>query len=217
MHNVSIRPEIVDRVMARRGRLHWFNSLNPKSTALIVIDMQDTFCAPGGPGEVAVSRAIVEPINKLTRQLRPLGVPVIWVLHANSQFGSKSDWEMFFDHVVADDVRAKTVESLAPGRQSVWGALEQGNDDITLFKNRYSALISGSSQLERVLRSMGIDTLLIADTKTNVCCEFDRTRRHDARLQGGDAVGLHGGFVGRRTPRRAGDHHPTVRRCADRG
>jgi ureidoacrylate peracid hydrolase len=53
----------------------------------------------------------------------------------------------------------------------VWSALEQGNDDITIFKNRYSALVSGASNLERVLRNLGIDTLLIAGTKTNVCCE----------------------------------------------
>jgi ureidoacrylate peracid hydrolase len=38
-------------------------------------------------------------------------------------------------------------------------------------KNRYSALIPGASQLERVLRSFGIQNLLIAGTKTNVCCE----------------------------------------------
>jgi ureidoacrylate peracid hydrolase len=171
MHNVSIRQEIVDRVIARRGRLHWFDSLDPRSTALVVIDMQHTFCSPGSPGEVAVSRAIVDPINRLTRRLRPLGVPVIWVLHANSQFNGKSDWEVFFNHVVSDEVRARTIESLAPGRQTVWNALEQGNDDITIFKNRYSALVSGASNLERVLRNLGIDTLLIAGTKTNVCCE----------------------------------------------
>lgn len=40
-----------------------------------------------------------------------------------------------------------------------------------MLKNRYSALIPGSSQLERILRGMGIDTILIAGTKTNVCCE----------------------------------------------
>jgi ureidoacrylate peracid hydrolase len=68
-------------------------------------------------------------------------------------------------------VREKTIESLAPGRQKVWQGLEQGNRDITVFKNRYSALISGASSLERVLRNLGVDTLLIAGTKTNVCCE----------------------------------------------
>ena len=40
-----------------------------------------------------------------------------------------------------------------------------------MIKNRYSALIAGSSQLERLLRSLDIDTVLIAGTKTNVCCE----------------------------------------------
>jgi ureidoacrylate peracid hydrolase len=49
--------------------------------------------------------------------------------------------------------------------------MEVEPQDIRLFKNRYSALISGSSQLERVLRSLGIDSLLIAGTKTNICCE----------------------------------------------
>jgi ureidoacrylate peracid hydrolase len=40
-----------------------------------------------------------------------------------------------------------------------------------MMKNRYSALIPGSSALGRTLRGMGIDTVLIAGTKTNVCCE----------------------------------------------
>ena len=39
------------------------------------------------------------------------------------------------------------------------------------MKNRYSALIPGSSALERVLRSLGIENVLVAGTKTNVCCE----------------------------------------------
>ena len=43
--------------------------------------------------------------------------------------------------------------------------------DHFVIKNCYSAFISGSSQLERLLRSLGIDTVLIAGTKTNVCCE----------------------------------------------
>ena len=171
MHNIQIRQEIVDRVMKRRGRVHWFDTLDPKTTALVVIDMQDTFCAEGAPAEVPVSRTIVDPINKLTRQLRPMGVPVIWVLHANVQHAGRSDAEIFFNYVVADEVRARTIESLAPGHQRVYSGLEQGNDDLTVMKNRYSALISGASQLERILRNLGIDTVLIAGTKTNVCCE----------------------------------------------
>lgn len=171
MHTSTIRPHILQRLKARRGKSHWFDTLDAKSTALVVIDMQNTFCEPGAPAEVAASRGIVAPINALTRRLRELKVPVIWVLHANTHREGKSDWEIFFNHVVSDAVRLRTIESLAPGRQSVWRELETAPEDVTLTKNRYSALIAGSSSLERVLRNLGIDTLLIAGTKTNICCE----------------------------------------------
>ncbi len=52
MHPVSIRPEIIARVIARRGRAHWFDRLDPARTALVVIDMQTAFCQPGAPAEV---------------------------------------------------------------------------------------------------------------------------------------------------------------------
>ncbi len=171
MHKVVIRQHIVDRVVARRGRLHWFDALDAQRTALVVIDMQGTFCEPGSPAEVPPARAIVAPINALARTLRSIGVPVFWVLHANTRRGDKSDWELFFNHVVAGEVRARTMASLMPGRQSVWHELETAPEDVTLTKNRYSALIAGSSALEPMLRNFGIDTLLIAGTKTNICCE----------------------------------------------
>jgi ureidoacrylate peracid hydrolase len=171
MHNVHVRREIIDRVLARRGRYHWFEELDPRRTALVTVDMQELFCAPGAPAEVPGSRAIVAPINKLTEELRKIGVPVIWVLHANSQGGGRSDWELFFNYVVADEVREKTLQSLAPGRQQVWPELTVDAADTTIIKNRYSAFIAGSSGLERLLRSLDIDTVLIAGTKTNICCE----------------------------------------------
>jgi ureidoacrylate peracid hydrolase len=171
MHQVQIRPEILNRVLARRGRIHWFDSLAPARTALVVVDMQNTFCEPGAPAEVPTSRGIVANINGLTQKLRARGVPVIWVLHANTHYKKYSDWEVFFNHVVADEVRQRTIESLAPGRQQVWSELTTEPHDLTIIKNRYSALIAGSSSLERVLRNLGIDTILVAGTKTNVCCE----------------------------------------------
>ena len=171
MHQVTVRKEIVDRVLQRRGRYHLFDQLNPLRTALVVIDMQGTFCAPGSPAEVATARGIVEPINRLTAELRKLDVPVIWVLHANTQIAGRSDWELFFNYIVADQVKEKTLESLSPGRQEIWTDLTVGPSDRTVVKNRYSALIPGSSHLERILRSIDVDTILIAGTKTNICCE----------------------------------------------
>ncbi len=171
MHPVSIRPEIVARVLARRGRIDWFDRLDPARTALVIIDMQTAFCAPGAPAEVPLAREIVPAINRLSGELRKLGCPVVWVVHANTSRGGRSDWDLFFNHVVSEDVRERTMEALAPGQQTIWSELHVSQDDHTVIKNRYSALIPGSSQLERLLRSLGIDTVLIAGTKTNVCCE----------------------------------------------
>jgi ureidoacrylate peracid hydrolase len=172
MHKVSIRQHIVDRVVARRGDLHWFTRLDPAKSALLVIDMQNTFCMPGAPGEVPMARGIVPNINRLSARLRAMGVPVFWIVHANTLHEGRSDWEVFFNHVVRNpEVRRRMAESLAPARQKVWQDLQTDPADIILVKNRYSALAHGASTLERVLRSLGVDTVLVGGTKTNVCCD----------------------------------------------
>lgn len=171
MHTIQIREEIRDRLMARRGRVNFFETIDPARAALVVIDMQNTFCAEGAPAEVPASRGIVPNVNRLASALRAMNVPVIWVLHANTQHEGRSDWELFYNHVVSGQVRERTLISNAPENQAVYPALKVEPSDITIIKNRYSALIPGSSSLERVLRSMGLDTVLIAGTKTNICCE----------------------------------------------
>ena len=170
MHSVSIRPEIIERVMARRGRTQWFDRLEPARTALVVVDMQSAFLEPGGPAEVPQSRGVVAPINTLTRELRKLGTPVIWVVQANTFKDGRSDWEMFFQNVVGGDVRERSKHVIAQ-EPTVWHELEVSESDYTGAKNRYSALVPGSSRLEQLLRKLNINTLLIAGTKTNVCCE----------------------------------------------
>ena len=171
MHKVEIRREIVERVLARRGKLHVYDSLDPKRTALLVIDMQNAFVAPGAPIEVPAARGIVQPINRLTKELRRRSVLVIWVLHENK--GDGRDWAGFFDAFVAPGRRAEAAAALAGGSelQKLYPELEASPSDLRIAKNRYSALIAGASPLEKMLKDRGIDTLLIAGTKTNVCVE----------------------------------------------
>ncbi|OVZ64701.1 isochorismatase [Pigmentiphaga sp. NML080357] len=173
MHELPIRQHIVDRVIARRGRYHLHDRLEAKHTALVVIDMQPTFVAPGSPAEVPESRSIVGNINALARTVRRQGGLVVWVTHANQQVGRGSDWSAFYDYFVAADVRARTIAANAPrpASEALWQEMEAAEGDVHLGKNRYSALAHGSSGLERVLRSAGITHLLIAGTKTNICCE----------------------------------------------
>ena len=70
-----------------------------KRSALVVIDMQNAFVAPGAPVEVPAARAIVAPINRLAAELRKRGVPVIW-MHAREPPDGR-DWAGFFDAFVA--------------------------------------------------------------------------------------------------------------------
>jgi len=165
---VLIRKEIVERVLARRGRLHLYDRLDAKRTALLVIDMQNAFVAPGAPIEVPGARAIVPTLNRLAAELRKRGVPVIWVLHQNA-----GDWANFFDVFVKPENRARAAQALEAGSelQKPWRELDIAPADLKVTKNRYSPLIGQSSSLAGVLRERNIDTLLIAGTKTNVCCE----------------------------------------------
>ncbi|HEU4350938.1 MAG TPA: cysteine hydrolase [Burkholderiales bacterium] len=169
MHKVEIRAAIIERVVARRGRLHLFDSLDPKRTALLVIDMQNAFVAPGAPIEVPAAREIVAPTNRLAAELRRRGVTIVWVAHENRADGR--DWAGFFDAFVAPGRRAEAAAALAAGSplQQLWPELAVQSDDLRVAKNRYSALITGS--LEKTLKDKGVDTLLLAGTKTNVCVE----------------------------------------------
>jgi len=109
-HRVALREEIVQRVLERRGRLHLFDSLDPRRTALLVIDMQNAFVAPGAPVEVPAARGIVPQINKLAAELRRRGVPVVWVLHENLKDGN--NWSGFFDVFVAPEKRTAAARAL---------------------------------------------------------------------------------------------------------
>jgi ureidoacrylate peracid hydrolase len=57
--------------LARRGRpLHPFDDPDPACTALIVVDLQNGFMAPGQPAEMAQAREIVPNVNRLARAAR---------------------------------------------------------------------------------------------------------------------------------------------------
>ena len=55
MHDADVGADIVERVMARRGRYHIYDQIEAAKSALIVVDMQNAFCKPGAPGSTPVS------------------------------------------------------------------------------------------------------------------------------------------------------------------
>src|SRR5262249_2300940 len=53
----------------------------------------------------------------------------------------------------------------------LFAGLDVRPEDRIVQKSNFSAFIQGASNLEEVLRGRGIDTIVIAGTVTNVCCE----------------------------------------------
>ena len=173
MHNTTVRPEIIERVLARRGRHHLFEVLEPTETAFVIIDMQNLFCEPGAPAEVPEARGICDQINFLTSVLRELGGLVVWVTSATTSANGKTDWETFVRNFVAEEMRRKTIEALVPDGhgEQIWRELIVSTEDLRVRKNRYSPLTPGSSILQSILSSHGIRNVLVGGTKTNICCE----------------------------------------------
>ena len=74
MHRLSISQSVIDRVVARRGREHIFDDLNPATTALVVVDMQNGFMLPVlGHAPCKMTHEIVPNINRMAECVRATG------------------------------------------------------------------------------------------------------------------------------------------------
>ena len=179
MHPSDLPHEIAERVRARRGRLHPFERLSASRTALVVIDMQNAFCAPGRAIEVPVARSIVHNINRLARAVRVCGGSVVWV---QMTIKDAADWPVFLSALVDPENSARILAELRPGSEGhkLWPELEVDPADLLVPKNRFSAFLPSACALGSILKSRGIDSVLIAGTLTNVCSEASA---RDAAMQ----------------------------------
>jgi nicotinamidase-related amidase len=170
MHPLSIPPHFTRLVTERIGRPHAFDAIDPKKTALLVVDMQNYFMHPDYQG-VPMAREIVPDVNRLAAIVRALGGLVAWVKTATND--TRESWSIYHDFLMGPAYREKRYASmdLAHEGHALWPLLDARPEDAHIVKKRFSAFIQGSSDIEAHLRRRGIDTLLIAGTTTNVCCE----------------------------------------------
>jgi ureidoacrylate peracid hydrolase len=163
---------VVERVIARRGREFVYDNLDPRKTALVVVDMQNAFMLPGVAHALCpMAEKIVPNINRLAQAVRTTGGIVIWIKTTFKDDALKN-WSTYFE-MVKPEQGARRVAALTAGSKGheLWAALDVRADDLIVEKNRFSAFIQGSSNLAEVLRERGLDTVLITGTVTNVCCE----------------------------------------------
>jgi len=137
--------------------------LNPKTTALINVDIQNCFvqdspvAAPGG-------KAIIPRINKLADAVRRSGGLVVHTLHVVRADGSTTGVMGEFNAAIKAGLLHKGAKSA-----EFHPDLKIDGTDTIIEKPRYGAFFG--TDLELVLRNRGIESVIVTGITTNVCCE----------------------------------------------
>ena len=150
-------------------------------TAIVVIDMQNDFCAKDGwvdhlGADYTPDRAPIEPLQKLLPVLRNAGVPVVWV-----NWGNRPDLanmppnqlHLYKPHGTGVGLGDPLPSNGAPVLQKdSWAAavvdeLAPLPEDIKVDKYRISGF--WDTPLDSILRNLGVRTILFAGVNTDQC------------------------------------------------
>jgi nicotinamidase-related amidase len=136
-------------------------NLDPETTAVVVVDMQNDFCHPDGALYAPASEGAIEPIQELVDRAREAGAQVVFTrdIHPPDQFEDAhytDEFERWGEHVLEGSWGAKIVEELPVEPP-----------DHVVEKHTYDAFYE--TDFESFLREAGITDLLFAGTLANVC------------------------------------------------
>ena len=138
--------------------------IDPQRTALIVVDMENDFVAPGAPLETPAGRTMLPTLKRAIAFCREQGIRVIYTTHAHRREGC--DMGRFED--LWPPVRHRT--GLVDGEPGIeiYPEIAPRADEIVITKRRYSAFYG--TDLEIILRGVGVDTVVISGVTTENCC-----------------------------------------------
>jgi ureidoacrylate peracid hydrolase len=172
MNGVVFPPSIIERVIARRGTDHVFFDLDPRRTALVVVDLQNAFMDDEvGHAVCPAARDIVPAVNRLAKATRETGGGVFWIKNTFDE-RCLTEWSVMQD-ISTPEGRARRAAAMSENTKGheLWPALDVRPEDELVKKYRFSAFLPGASELPGRLRARGFDTVLVTGTVTNVCCE----------------------------------------------
>ncbi|MBI2372266.1 MAG: cysteine hydrolase [Deltaproteobacteria bacterium] len=145
--------------------------VDPRHAAVLVVDVQNDFCAEGGIYDaLGIDMSLVRPmVSRLARFLdeaRRAGVPILFV---------RSTFDDWVDSPVWREQRQRRFRGryIRWCETDTWGAefyevAPQAGERV-IVKHRLSAFID--TDLELILRSRGVRTLIVTGIATNVCVE----------------------------------------------
>jgi ureidoacrylate peracid hydrolase len=147
--------------------------LDIKRAAIIVVDMINEFCKPGGKMVLPGYEALVGPQTAIIDAARAAGMPVIWVHDAHRPgMRHEREWAKRTPHSLENTWATEIIEDL--------GARA---DEIHVTKRRYSAFFQ--TDLDLTLKDMQVDQLVVFGVVTNICV---RSTVHDAFFNGYEVV-----------------------------
>ena len=161
-HDWCVEEREYARHEARRGRRHAYVHLDPRRSALVVVDLVPFFVR-----ESAYVRGIVPRVNALAASLRSAGGTVAWVVPGFTEPTAK-DREFFGDEVASAYAHSG---GTGPVRSRLADGLDVHADDLAVEKTARGAWTPGASDLPGLLSDRSIDTIVVTGTVTNVCVE----------------------------------------------
>jgi ureidoacrylate peracid hydrolase len=165
--------ELIKQATYRRNGLAVFGAIDAQRTALLVLNMQNAWVGPGAPFSREPLDGLLARINAFAQVVRGGGGQVAWIRTTVGTPGTPAYWHAYYDNFVAPELRVHAVAALTPG--SALHGLHPDADvqapDWVLDKHRFSAFAGSTSELDRSLRELGVENVIVVGTATNVCCE----------------------------------------------
>ncbi|MYW04306.1 cysteine hydrolase [Streptomyces sp. SID3343] len=139
------------------------SAVDPARTALIVVDVQNDFVAPGAPLESAAGYAMLPTLGALIDFCRKAGILVVYTAHVHRPDGSDMGRYKDLYPPIAD---GSALVDGTPGGD-IHPAVAPAPGEIVVKKHRYSGFFG--TDLEILLRGRGITTVAVTGVTTEDC------------------------------------------------
>lgn len=156
--------------------------LNPATTALIVVDMQNAYASKGGyvdeaGFDVGPAAAVIGRIAEAVETARAAGMPIVFLQNGWDPDYAEAGTPLSPNWHKSNALKTMRKRPELAGKFLARGgwdyelvdALLPRDGDLRVHKPRYSAFFN--SQLDAVLRARNIRTLVFTGIATNVCVE----------------------------------------------